>query len=225
MHLLTLRRVEVSVAGVLRFALAGLLVATVLAAGGAASAETGRATMIHYFHAFRAGRISPGVRIVWSGVGYCRDASWEDDRLDAWYCGAKHAPSDLGFYGAVCFSKNAHSRFVICPLAPWSHRAAEIRLTRRLGDWHRLHAALWTKGQYKWAHLPFGVWTTNGKRCRTQTGQQGAYDPAGRVTYVCTDGGVLVGFPHQKMAMWTIRYGRSWSTRHPNRVGITDAWR
>jgi hypothetical protein len=208
---------------------AGVLVAW-LTAGGL-PAPAGAATVLHDF----PGSAS-GMQIVAVGPGFCGDASWMEDRPNAWKCAPANdawpagtvrvspAWSVTNYAGSACFAATAHARTVVCPLTPWSRRAVELRLTRPLGSWRTRHEALWVKSQERWAHLPWGVWTKNGERCITQTGQMGAFDPAGTATYACADGSLLVGFPRRSGATWTIGFQPSrW--RRATRVAITDVWR
>jgi hypothetical protein len=208
---------------------AGVLVAWLTAGGSPAPA--GAATVPHYFPASAS-----GMQIVAVAAGFCGDASWMDDRPNAWRCGPANDAwptrtvrtssvwSVANYAGSVCFAAMAHARSVVCPLAPWSRRAVELRLSRPLGSWEHRHAALWVKSQERWAHLPWGVWTANGSRCITQTGQMGAYDSGGTVTYACADGSLLVGFPRRSGATWTIgSQPNRW--QRVTRVAISDIWR
>jgi hypothetical protein len=171
------------------------------------TASSGR-TVVHYFHAFRNGEIASGVHVLQTARGYCWETSGVESRRYAWRCFRGNYIHD------PCFSSTKHSRFVLCPVEPWSSNVVRLRLTRPLPGWSLYRSA---------AQLPVGIWTTTGKRCAHSSGATSEINGK-EITYECVGGGVLAGLANVGATTWTIWYASSFKARHLTRVGITDAW-
>ncbi len=188
------------------------LVLVVLAAAAATAATSSSAwpggTVVHYYHAFKEGKISPGVHLTRTARGYCWETSNVESRRYAWRCFRGNSIHD------PCFSSSGHGRFVICPVEPWSSDAIRLRLTRGLPPWRHY--------RYRQS-LPVGVWTSSGRRCVHSSGATSRIRGL-PITYECSNGGVLAGFADRSAPTWTIRYAPSFGARHLTRVGIADAW-
>jgi hypothetical protein len=180
-----------------------------IAAGG-----SGPATVVHDTVWLRSGRPASGLFVTENVAGYCTTPARSTPRAYAWRCVA-----DAHFLDP-CFSATTQSASVICPFDPWSKNVRLVSLTRRLPPWvdrAELRAA------------PWGIWTTNAKRC--VLGVSGAtLTLAGqRVRYECAGSGFLVGYADVSGREWTIGYVPRFDLGnphlHPRSVGITDVWR
>ena len=173
----------------------------------ASTAAPGR-TVVHRFHAFKDGRVAPGVHVLRNAKGYCWTTSDLESRRYTWRCFERNLILD------PCFSPTRHASFALCPSEPWSENVLRLQLTRPLPSWQPF---VNNKG------LPVGVRTTTGKRCARSSGAAGeiARKP---ITYQCKGGGLLVGFAHRGTRVWTISFASGFKARRLRRVGITDAW-
>jgi len=179
------------------------------AAGG-----TGPATVVHETVWFRGGRPAPRLFVTENVAGHCTAPARSTPRAYAWRCFADEHFLD------PCFSATPHSTAVICPFDPWSKTVRLVSLTRRLPRWvERRERRI----------APWGIWTTNAKRC--VLGVSGAtLTLAGQpVRYECAGSGFLVGYANVRGREWMIGYVPRFDLGnprlHPRRVGITDVWR
>jgi hypothetical protein len=179
------------------------------AADGRAHLTASNPTVIHRFTAFEVKSIAPRVSVTAMVTGWCWTISDTVDRRYSWRC-----MHDNGIYDP-CFSASAHSDTVVCPTRPWKQAVTEIHLTRALPTWTGTSSPL---------RFPWGVWTTNGKRCLSYAGDA-TDDVAGlRVTYGCDGGGLLLGLADQRRKTWTIHYVPGLHSTAVRQVGVTDAW-
>jgi hypothetical protein len=174
----------------------------------AVSSASEQPTAIHYYAAFKAGRLAPGVTVSSTVRGYCWSESVLETRRYAWRCLSGH------FIYDPCFSAIPRGRVVACPEHPWSTRVYLMRLTRPLPRWHHYGRTRFT---------PWGIWTTTDKRCFLLSHWQ---DKVARKphSYNCVGGGVLAGFADRRGPIWTIYYAPSWRSKRVTLVGITNAW-
>lgn len=183
----------------------------VLAAGTAAS-RSERPTVVHHYEAFEAGRLAPGLKVRASVPGDCWTTSAIEGRPYTWRCGTRNR-----YVHDPCFSATARSRIVVCPDAPWSRRVLLLRLTQHLPPW-RIY-----KGG-RWRMWPWGIETTDGKRCITlsasATGQVAGMQP----TFSCKRDGLLLGFPNRKLSTWAIHHASGWRSKRATLVAISAAW-
>src|SRR5512133_1075667 len=82
-----------------------LIEAFLVAAAATSSAGAGR-TRVHYFHAFRNGRIAPGIHVARTARGYCWTTSGVEGGRDTWRCFLGNLIYD------PCFSPTPHSDYV-----------------------------------------------------------------------------------------------------------------
>ena len=182
--------------------LASAAIAASVSAGGS------RRTVVHHFHAFRNGKVAPGVHVTHRARGYCWEPSNVESRPYAWRCFRGNYIHD------PCFSSTRKSRYVLCPTEPWSRNVVRLGLTRALPPWSASRST---------PRLPVGIWTTTGKRCAHSSGATSEIGGM-PITYECVGGGVLAGLADRNGGTWTIRFASSFKSRHLTRVGITDAW-
>jgi hypothetical protein len=182
------------------------LIAVAVASGGA------KPTAVHYYVAWKDGRLAPGLKIIERVHGRCDNASEVEGRPFVWRCVWGNVLAD------PCFSSTATSKTAFCPDAPWRKQGALV-LVKRLHGWKPTHPEVIST----W---PWGIWTTNGKHCiaiRTGT----SFVAGMRVNHGCQDGGVLIGPVNRHTTPWTIyasRYLKNGTYTKLVRVGITDAW-
>lgn len=182
----------------------GVAVASVASAGRSAPA-----TRLHRFVGFQGSRITKGLTIQGRISGSCWTQSLVVGRPYGWRC--MHGN---GIYDP-CFTASSHSALAVCPEMPWSRRVYVMLLTRPLPTW---------TPYFFNPRFPWGVWTTNGKRCASYAGSAVAGVAGRQVTYGCVGGGLLVGLADQRTSRWSIRYVTGWQARTSVLVGITDAW-
>jgi hypothetical protein len=197
----------------MRVLLLGAVIAvTALFTVGAASSGS-RPTAVHFYVAFKDGRLALGLKVTERVHGTCDNGSEVEGRPFVWRCVWGNILAD------PCFSATATSTSAFCPEAPWSEGGALV-LVKRLHGWKPTHPEIIST----W---PWGVWTTTGKHCiaiRTGT----SFVNGMRMNHGCDGGGVLVGPVNRRTTPWTIYYGTpavaSGHSRKLARVGITDAW-
>jgi hypothetical protein len=186
------------------------MIVGLLSVAGASSGE--RPTAVHYYVAFKDGRLAPGLRVMEHVHGRCDNGSEVEGRPFVWRCVWGNVLAD------PCFSATATSTSAFCPDAPWSNRGALV-LVRGLRGWKPTHPEVIST----W---PWGVWTTNGKHCiaiRTGT----SFVDGMRVNHGCEDGSVLIGPVNRHTTPWTIytsRYVQSGKYSKLIRVGLIDVW-
>jgi hypothetical protein len=172
------------------------------------SSASEQPTAIHYYVAFKAGRLAPGLTVIKSVRGSCWEESVLETRRYAWRCLSGN------FIYDPCFSASSRGRVVVCPEYAWSRRVRVMRLTQSLPRWHDYERTRFT---------PWGIWTTTGKRCFLLSHWQGRV--AGKPqSYNCVGGGVLAGFADRRRPTWKIYYAPSWRSKRVTLVAITDAW-
>jgi len=184
-----------------------------------ALAEQEPVTRVHQIAAFRAGRLAPRLHVVHKVSGSCPGPSLLVGRRSvlAWRCSIVNHIRD------PCFSSSKTSSSVVCLSRPWATRVLLVRLTSRLPSKTFLAHA---------ERNPWGIWTSNGKRCVSYSGSAYGVMAGSSVTYGCEGGGLLLGFANTHKGLWTIdyapRYAGPGATRRKariSRVGITDVWR
>jgi hypothetical protein len=183
-----------------------------------AGRASGGATAVHFFVAYRGGKLAPGVQVTSRVVGHCDNTSEVEGRPFVWRCDWESPPWHV--LGDPCFSATATSKSAVCPAKPWSKSVVLVRIHDHLHGWKPTHPEILRT----W---PWGVRTTTGKRCiaiRTGTSTLNGM----RVNHACGGGGVLVGPVNRRTRPWSIFYARSPGTNGGHaklrRVGITDAW-
>lgn len=183
------------------------LVATLVSAAVPSASE--QSTAIHYYAAFKEGRVAPGLTVKVTVRGSCwAESSHLHQRRYAWRCQSGR------FIHDPCFAATARSSFVVCPERPWRKRATIMRMTEPLPDWKRYKSR---------RYVPWGIWTTTGKRCFSLSHWQS--EIAGRrVTHYCDGGGVLAGFADRRLPTWAIYYAPILRSKRVALVGISDAW-
>ena len=194
-----------------------IAVAPLVFGGGVVSATTPASarqavapgTVTHYYRAFIAGSVAPGIRIRTSARGYCWTTSGVEGRAYAWRCFRGNYIHD------PCFSASPSSRFVVCPDEPWSSRVLVLRLTRPLPGW-KLYGFR--------RDFPWGIWTGSDKRCVSYAASATGDIDGKPVTYGCQGGGFLLGYAHRNGPTWTIYYAPTAHSRRPTSVAISDAW-
>jgi hypothetical protein len=188
-------------------------------ASSLALAEQGAATRVHQFAAFRPGRLAPQLHVAHQVSGSCPGPSLVVGRRSvlAWRCSIGNHIRD------PCFSSSETSRSAVCLIRPWRTGVLLVRLTSRLPSETLLAHA---------ERNPWGIWTSNGKRCVSYSGSAYGVMAGRSVTYGCDGGGILLGFANTRKGLWTIdyapRYAGPGATRRQariSRVGITDVWR
>lgn len=192
-----------------RLGLIVVLIAAFLVAAAVTSSAGADRTRVHYFHAFRDGRIAPGIHVVRAKPGYCWTTSGVEGGRDTWRCFLGNLIYD------PCFSSTRHGDYVLCPYWPWNPSVVQLRLARSLP----------TPSSFgRNPSLPWGIWTANGKRCVHYSGA--TTEIRGKpILYECRGGGYLAGLAHRSQPTWTIFYSRSDEpSARLQRVGITDAW-
>lgn len=191
-----------------RFALVGVALLSV-AAGGSAPA-----TLVHETVWLRSGEPVSGLVVTEQVPGYCTAPARATTRPYAWRCFADQHFID------PCFSQTAHSKSVVCPFDPWAKNVRLVGLTRRLPRWVQHQQS---------PSAPWGIWTTNAKRCVISVSGAGLTIAGQLVRYECAGSGFLVGYANLSRPQWTIgyvpRYDLANPHLHPRPVGITDAWR
>lgn len=188
-----------------RVTIVALVVTLGLAAGSSASEQP---TAVHYYVAFKAGRLAPGLTVSTSVRGSCWSTSGLMTRRYAWRCFRGNLIYD------PCFSATPRGRLVACPKRPWSKRVLLMRLTRPLPAWK-----LYKSRRY----VPWGIWTSMGKRCFKLSHWQSEVTGK-RVTHYCVGRGVLAGFADRRRPTWTIYCAPSLRSKRVTLVGITDVW-
>ena len=193
------------------------MVRLAFAAATLLSIAAGRPEPAPVFHEtvwFRGSAPAPGLVVTEDVAGHCVAPARSTPRADAWRCFADEHFID------PCFSATANSRAVLCPLDPWSKSVRLVELTRRLP---RL---VERRGR---TNAPWGIWTTNAKRCVLAVSGATLRLAGRRVRYECADSGFLVGYADIGERAWTIgyvpRYDLGNPHLHPRRIGITDVWR
>jgi hypothetical protein len=192
----------------IRFALAAVVLLSI-AAGGSAPA-----TAVHETVWLRGAAPAPGLFVTEQVAGYCTAPARSSPRAYAWRCFADEHFLD------PCFSATPHSRTVVCPFDPWAKNVRLVSLTRRLPRW---------VDRPEVRNAPWGVWTTNAKRCVLGVSGATLTVEGQRVRYECAGSGFLVGYPDVRGREWTIGYVPRFDLgnphAHPRPVGITDVWR
>jgi len=178
-----------------------------------ASAASEQPTAVHHYAAFKAGRIAPGLTVKDTVRGECwTESSHLHQRRFAWRCSSRK-----GIWTYIydpCLALTPRSSFVVCPERPWRKRVTIMRMTEPLPTWKRYKSR---------RYVPWGIWTTAGKRCYSLSHWQS--EIAGRrVTHYCDGGGVLTGFADRRHPTWKIYYGASLRSKRVTLVGISDAW-
>jgi hypothetical protein len=173
------------------------------------------ATVLHETVWFRGTQPAPGLIVTEDVAGHCAGSARSSPRADAWRCFADEHWID------PCFSATTHSRSVLCPLDPWSRTVRLVELTRRLPPVSKRPVR---------THAPWGIWTSNAKRCVIAVSGATLRLAGQRVRYECAVSGFLVGYANTRGREWTIGYVPRFALAkpdllHPRRVGITDVWR
>jgi hypothetical protein len=180
-----------------------------IAAGG-----SGPATVVHRTVWLGGERPARGLFVTEEVAGHCTALARSTPRAYAWRCFADEHFID------PCFSASRHSATVICPFDPWSKDVRLVRLTRRLPRW---------VARRERRNAPWGIWTTNAKRCVLAVSGATLWLAGKRVRYECAGSGFLVGYADVRGREWMIdyvpRFDLGNSHLHPRRVGITDIWR
>jgi hypothetical protein len=188
-----------------------------LAAAALLSIAAGRpapAPVVHETVWFRGAEPARRLVVTEDVAGHCVAPARSTPRVDAWRCFADEHFID------PCFSATAHSRTVLCPLDPWSKSVRVVELTRRLPR------PVARRGR---VNAPWGIWTTNAKRCVIAVSGATLRLAGQRVRYECAGSGFLVGYADVRKAAWTIGYVPRYDLANPHlhlrRIGITDVWR
>jgi len=171
-------------------------------------------TVVHETVWFRGSQPAPGLVITEDVAGHCIGPARSSPRADAWRCFADEHWID------PCFSAKARSRSVLCPTDPWSNTVRLVELTRRLPPVIQRRAR---------PGKPWGIWTSNAKRCAIAVSGATLRLDGRRVRYECAVSGFLVGYPNARGRTWTIGYVPRFALAKPNiharPIGITDVWR
>jgi hypothetical protein len=180
-----------------------------VAAGG-----SGPATAVHEPVWVRGDLPAPGLFVTENVAGYCMAPARSTARAYAWRCFA-----DAHFIDP-CFSATPTSKAVVCPFDPWAKNVRLVSLTRRLPRW---------VARPEPRTAPWGIWTTNAKRCVLAVSGATLTVAGERVRYECAGSGFLVGYADVSGSEWTIGYVPRFDLAnphvHPRPVGITDVWR
>ncbi len=172
------------------------------------------ATVVHESVWFRGGQPAPGLVITEDVAGHCVSSARSTPRADAWRCFADEHWID------PCFSPTSRSRSVLCPLDPWTKNVRLVELTRPLPRPSR---------RPERTYAPWGIWTTNAKRCVIAVSGATLRLGGQRVRYECAVSGFLVGYANTRRRQWTIgyvpRFALGKPSIHARPVGITDVWR
>jgi hypothetical protein len=180
------------------------------APGGGQSSAKPR-TLDSVFHAFGPDG-KTGLR-THTRRGYCFSGSAAADRRDAWRCTSGDLLAD------PCFSARAKSRSVVCPEAPWSHRALLLKLTRPLPRALANHPRPSLKAQ------PWAIELADGRRALYSSGATDALEGQ-RLNYffgAATKEG-LWGYPDRSEQPWTILAAPFGAQHLSTRVAIRHAW-
>jgi hypothetical protein len=193
---------------VIRLALAALVLVPVAAAAPRLS------PVVHETVWFRGAEPAPSLLVTEDVAGHCVAPARSTPRADAWRCFADEHWID------PCFSATARSRAVLCPFDPWSKSVRLVELTQRLP--HVVERRMRT-------NAPWGIWTTNAKRCVLTVSGANLRLAGQRVRYECAGSGLLVGYADIREGAWTIGYVPRYDLANPHlhlrRIGITDVWR
>lgn len=160
--------------------------------GGAVAAVLLRTEHTAQLAVFTAqGRLAPRFHVGARARGYCWESSLAADTPNAYRCFRGNLILD------PCFAPSAHARTVACFLDPW-HPVTLLRLTRRLPR---------PGPPIQGTPLPWAIVTTDGRRCTFMTGAT-APIAGERINYACSDHTYLIGSPHTRAPLWTIRSAR-----------------
>lgn len=173
--------------------------------------ESVQPTRVHYYTAFKDGKLAPGLKVTGRVPGDCWATSGVEGRPYTWRCGEGNYVHD------PCFSATPRARLVACPDAPWNKRVLVLALSEPLPEWVESRGG-------RWRRWPWGVVTSTGKHCFTTSASATGQVAGMQHTYVCKEGGLLLGFPRRNSPAWTIYYARNWSSQRPKLVRISDAW-
>lgn len=176
----------------------------VAGAGGALAAVLLRTEHTGHLPVFTPnGTLSSRFHVGARGSGYCWTASLATEARDAYRCMEGNAIHD------PCFAATPRARAVACFLDPW-HPVTLLALTRPLP----------AHGPVPTVALPWAIVTNDGRRCTFLTG---ATAPMGgeRINYGCVGGSYLIGTPHRRNPLWTIRSAGGYvpdRPRHPTPI-------
>jgi hypothetical protein len=197
-----------------RLRLTALLLVVLVAVAVASASGGARRTTIHYYVAFKDGKLAPGLGVVRRfGNGLCDSPRRIPGRGYVWHC----------FFGDHivdhhCLSATPSGTGVVCPLAPWSKRVIFVQF--EVG-WRPKQIPLLK------AALPWGIWTSTGKRCGVISTGTSIVNGM-RINYGCDGGGYLAGPINRDTTPWTISFGTRYvgngGHTRLTRAGITDAW-
>jgi hypothetical protein len=190
------------------------LALSAIAALSVAAGPPAPPTLVHETVWFRGAYVGRGLHVTEDVLGYCVSSARSTPRADAWRCFADEHFID------PCFSATNRSRRVLCPLDPWSANVRLVELTRPLPRPSTRRARL---------DAPWGIWTTNAKRCVIAVSGARLELAGQRVRYECAGSGFLVGYADVRGRSWTIGYVPQYDLANPRlharRIGITDVWR
>ena len=178
-----------------------------------AGASTGvRATIVHHYSPFHAGRLAPGLTVRARAAGYCWTGSanaWP--RRDAWRCvGPKKGILDPCFSGA-----KAANRYVVCPHEAWNAGVLLLELTHPLP-----REAADPGGRSR----VWSIVTTTGQHCNRVEGALPQIH--GKVLrFECDRPGSFATEPDTSTPLWTAFYARNQTSTRLIPVRIRDAWR
>jgi len=171
------------------------------------------ATAVHRTAWLHGERPARGLYVSDKYKGRCTARARSTPRAYAWRCFAGRRFLD------PCFSATPKSTRVVCPASPWSSSVRIVRLTRPLPRW---------AARPERRNAPWGVWTTNAKRCVLAVSGVTLWYGGKRVRYECGGSGFLVGYADVGRE-WSIdyvpRYDLANPNLHPRHIGITDVWR
>jgi hypothetical protein len=180
----------------------------------AAAAAPRLSPAVHETVWFKGSQPAPGLLVTEDVAGHCVAPARSSPRADAWRCFADDHWID------PCFSATPRSHRVLCPLDPWSKTVRLVELTRRLPR---------VVERRRRAIAPWGIWTTNAKRCVIAVSGATLRLAGRRVRYECAGSGFLVGYADIRDDGWTIGYVPRYDLANPHlhvrRIGITDVWR
>jgi hypothetical protein len=177
------------------------------ALAGAASAGSTPTRAIIYQAFASTGK--PAVHVTTTSRGHCAGGSAATSRSDAWRCFAGNFVYD------PCFSSSKAPGIVLCPVAPWTASATEVKLTARLSGANT--------GKPSTSGHPWALATPSDK-CVLATGATRILDHL-RANYYCqTTKNVLWGFPSRKSEPWTIYSAPGTASKLTRKVAIRVAW-
>jgi hypothetical protein len=190
-------------------AAAALVIGAAIVGVAAGAERSATATRLHRVAVFDGHGLAKDLTIQSRVSGFCWTQSLVVDRTYSWRCLHRNDIYD------PCFSATSGSSVVVCPTRPWARTVDVIHITRPLPHWSRLRFN---------PRFPWGIWTTNHKRCFSYAGSA-TDEVAGRgVTYGCEGGGLLVGLANRRGPQWTIHFASDSHAKRAVLVGVTDVW-